>query len=210
MDSLEPGDEVIVQLRLSPPADLLQGPYTASPGIVIVDQFDPSVGVGVNTIFNATSTSLAAIEVNATSEFSYYGKPPTYPEASIEVTRQADGELVASGQVDEDGFIRFGRLEPGFYTLAATAESHGSFTTTVNAQGGQTAAIEAFMSRNLVSYVWEVIPIDFEDEYIITLTLQYETNVPAPVIVIDPIVIDYSAMEQPTEYIELDVTNYRQ
>ena len=53
IDPLDPGAEAVVTLRLSPDEDLLQGPYSATPGIVVNDQTDASVGVGVNTIFNA-------------------------------------------------------------------------------------------------------------------------------------------------------------
>lgn len=208
VEPLEPGAEATISVRLSPPADLIQGPYTATPGIVVIDRSDATVGLGIDTTFHATSTSAAAIEITATSEFTYYGDPPTHPEAVIEVQRASTGELVASGNVDEDGFIRFDRLEPGFYRVSATAESHGGFQTTVNAQGGSTVSVEAFMPRSVVSYTWEVVPIDFGDEYVINIVLDYETNVPAPVITVEPVVLDFTQMTQPSEYVELTVTNH--
>ncbi len=205
---LEPGEEATISIRLSPTGDLTQGSYTASPGLVVRDPEDPAVFVAMDVEFNVTSASYATIEVQATSEFSYFGVPPIHPDATVEVTREADGAEVAAGTVDDEGRIRFERLEPGIYRVRATADRHGSFSTLVNAQGGQVNAVEAFMPRSVLSYVWDVVPIEFTDEYIITLSLTYETNVPAPVVTIDPIVLDFGVMTAPTQAVEVRLTNH--
>ncbi len=50
------------------------------------------------------------------------------------------------------------------------------------------------MARQLVRYVWSVVPTTIEDRYVFTITATFETRVPAPVVVINPQQIDTSLL----------------
>ncbi|MDI9404880.1 MAG: CARDB domain-containing protein, partial [Limnohabitans sp.] len=204
---LAPGEETVVNIRLSPAADLPLGPYSATPFVTLTDTTDSTVWAGISGVFTATSDAAASVTVQARNEFSYYGEPPTYPNATVEIRRSGQQALVAGGPVDALGNARFDKLEAGLYEIKVTAPQHGSFTQTRQLDPGQNVVI-AFLPRQLVNYQWSVVPIPFTDEYQITINLEFETNVPAPVITFDPVVIDFTTMTQPFEYRELRVTNH--
>ena len=204
---LAPGAEASVDIRLSPAADLPLGPYSAAPFLVVRDPANSATTVSVNGVFNATSDAQSTLTIRARNEFSYYGVPPTFPNATVEVRRLGQSALVAGGQVDAGGNISFDDLESGLYDIRVSAPSHGQFAQTRLVEPGQ-SEIVAFLPRQLVNYHWSVVPIPFTDQYDITLNLTFETNVPAPVITCSPALIDFTEMTQEYEYRELRVTNH--
>ncbi|MFM7259247.1 MAG: CARDB domain-containing protein [bacterium] len=204
---LAPGEQTVVNVRLSPAENLPLGPYSAAPFVTLTDTTDPSVWAGANGVFTATSDAGAAVTIEARNEFSYYGQPPTYPNAQVEIRRSGQSALVAGGPVDAGGNVRFDKLEAGLYDIKVTAPQHGTFSQTRQLDPGETTVV-AFLPRQLVSYQWSVVQVPFSDEYQITINLAFETNVPAPVITFDPVVIDFTTMTQPFEYRELRVTNH--
>ena len=48
----------------------------------------------------------------------------------------------------------------------------------------------AFMPRQVVTYSFSVVPTTVPDEYYVTVTATFETNVPAPVVTIKPKLVD--------------------
>jgi hypothetical protein len=204
---LAPGAEASVDIRLSPAADLPLGPYSATPFLVVRDPANSATAVSVNGVFNATSDAQSTLTIRARNEFSYYGVPPTFPNATVEVRRLGQTALVAGGQVDASGNISFDDLESGLYDIRVSAPSHGQFAQTRLVEPGQ-SEIVAFLPRQLVNYQWSVVPIPFTDQYDITLNFTFETNVPAPVITCSPALIDFTEMTQEYEYRELRLTNH--
>jgi hypothetical protein len=98
-------------------------------------------------------------------------------------------------------------LEAGPYVIKVTAPGHGSFTQTKLLEPGENS-ITAFLPKQLVSYEWTVVPIPFTDQYTISIQMVFETNVPAPVINYEPLVINFRDMEQESEYREVAITNH--
>ncbi|MEY3143914.1 MAG: hypothetical protein RLY21_2407 [Planctomycetota bacterium] len=204
---LAPGAEASIQIRLSPDDDLPLGPYSATPFLVATDLSNSSSSASVNGVFNAISDEFGSLKVMARNEFSYYGTPPTYPNALVELRRAGESTLLASGTVDAQGEIVFEKLPAGLYEIRSTAPQHGGFTQVRRVDPGQNEIV-AFMARQLVTYQWSVVPIPFSDRYEITLNFIFETNVPAPVITVDPPFIDFTTMQSPTEYREVRIKNH--
>ncbi|NBP51995.1 MAG: carboxypeptidase regulatory-like domain-containing protein, partial [Actinobacteria bacterium] len=214
---LDPGAETVVNLRLAPAADLVLGPYSAQGAVVVRDTTDPTVGVSVNGRFEATSDALASLLVQARSESSYYfpeGSSPSYPGATVEVRRKDDNSLIASGLVDSIGEISFSKLEPGIHSVRVTAPEHGTFSTDIDLRPGANEIL-AFMPRQLVTVQWSVVQVPFTDEYVITVSLTFQTNVPVPVITVDcdpgqpgdQPVLDFASMTAPTKVANVKVSN---
>tara|TARA_R110000744_G_scaffold343773_2_gene449001 strand:+ start:18044 stop:29209 length:11166 start_codon:yes stop_codon:yes gene_type:complete len=192
MDSLLPGEEAAVTLRLSPDEGLPLGPYEASPGIVVSDQSDPSVFEEIDFAIENTTNRRGALDVQVTSEFSYFGDPPIYPENAVVTARSfgtegryARGGITASGVADANGQISFQDLPEGWYEIEVRAPDHNTYRNNQFVKGADSTAIETFVPRQVLTFDWSVIPIDFIDEYLVTITTVFETNVPAPVITID-------------------------
>jgi|GEM_PF-2034177 len=192
MDSLLPGEEAAVTLRLSPGEDLPLGPYEASPGIVVSDQSDPSVFEEIDFAIENTTNRRGALDVQVTSEFSYFGDPPIYPENAVVTARSfgtegryARGGITASGVADANGQISFQDLPEGWYEIEVRAPDHNTYRNNQFVQGADNTEIETFVPRQVVSFDWSVVPIDFVDEYMVNITTVFETNVPTPVVTID-------------------------
>ena len=204
---LAPGASTVVSLRLDPSEDLVLGPYTANPWIAVTDSASGGVGVGVPMTFNATSDATGLVRIRTTNEFSFYGTPPTYPNATVELIPQGATQATASGLVDSEGRIEFKGVPAGNYTLRGTAPQHGSAQQSVVVGPGG-LDIELFMSRVLVTYSWTVVPVPFSDQYTITITLNFETNVPAPVVTVEPVVLDLDSLDGEVSYREFTITNH--
>ncbi|CAE7756752.1 unnamed protein product [Symbiodinium sp. CCMP2592] len=192
MDSLMPGEEAAVTLRLSPDEDLPLGAYEASPGIVVSDQTDPSVFEEIDFSIENTTNRRGVLDVQVTSEFSYFGEPPIYPENAVVTARSfgpqgryARGGITASGVADANGQISFEDLPEGWYEIEVRAPGHNTYRNNQYVRGSDNTGVETFVPRQVLSFDWSVIPIDFVDEYLVTITTVFETNVPAPVVTID-------------------------
>ena len=204
---LGPGESTVVSLQLNPSDDLVLGPYTANPWVTVTDPANGGLGVGVPMTFNATSDATGLVRIRTTNEFSFYGTPPTYPNATVELIPQGATQAIASGLVDSQGFIEFKGVPAGNYTLRGTAPQHGSAQQSVVVGPGG-LDIDLFMSRVLVTYSWTVVPVPFSDQYTITITLNFETNVPAPVVTVEPVVLDLDSLDGAVSYREFTITNH--
>ncbi len=201
--SIAPGGEAAVVLQLDPPADLTFGAYTGS--LVLRS---PLVVLGVSFRFVAVSDGIGDLKVRVTDEFTYYaaGEPPVVG-AQVSLRDYITNALVATGFSDAGGEVLFENLSEAYYKVEATADEHGVFRTTVLVAAEQVTKLEAFLPRELVSYTWTVVPTEFEDEYTITIIAEYQTNVPAPVVVLEPSSVNLEELALPAQ-INFTVTNY--
>ena len=60
---------------------------------------------------------------------------------------------------DANGVENFGSLREGYYEIEATADKHGTYRATQLIAPGIVNDIEAFMTRETVSYTWTVTPV---------------------------------------------------
>ncbi|MGP1345991.1 MAG: CARDB domain-containing protein [Phycisphaerales bacterium] len=209
------GGSAAVTLRLSPDANLPLGPYNGS-----INVFAGNTGFVQPFEFTAVSDGVGSIEVRVTDEFSYYDVPPgeepdpTTPNgpkvafAEVKIRDLATNQIVAQGFSDTEGLIQFDGLEEKFYKVEVTAEDHGNFQSAVKVNDGQVAFVDAFLPLQLVTYQWQVIPTEIEDEYIITIQAEFEAFVPAPVVVVEPTYVNLNELPGPVAQIEFTLTNY--
>lgn len=72
-----------------------------------------------------------------------------------------------------------------------------------------TTNVDAFLEYKLVTVEWSVNEITIQDKYELVLNATYETNVPAPVVVIEPMSINLPDMKAGEVFnTELTITNY--
>ncbi len=111
---------------------------------------------------------------------------------------------------DELGNALFSDLPPGNYKFRASADKHQSLVGRLKIQPGVTVTEEVFLDYSLVSIEWSVTEIALEDRYTIDLDATFETDVPAPVVVIEPASTALSPDMLPGEIIEGEwtITNH--
>ncbi len=191
IESLEGGEKMKVGLVLNPADDLPLGPYTGNLALNA-----DNTGLSVGFSFTAVSDKIGGLKITATDEFTYFADDhPPVTGASVKISNPYDGTLVAEGITDESGEFLNEDLAEGFYNVVVKAEKHGTYNATIQIYPGQTREITAFLPRKLVTYNWTVEPIDTEDRYIIDLEAEFETHVPAPVVTIEPALLDLSELE---------------
>ncbi len=232
LPSIAAGDSRQIQILLTPPSDAVIG--TIYTGRIIARY--ANTGVGIPMECRVVSELYGDLVIHAVDEYYYYSEDkPSLSGASVRVTDATTRELVASGVTDESGILHLSALPEGYYTVSITANDHHSYTQTVYLEGGlqetvqqltrmfasvgasnendpeyQETELEAYLATNTVTYMWTVTPTTIEDRYEITIDATYQTNVPAPVVVIEPLLVDLSDMLVNGQKMQVNfvVTNY--
>ncbi|MCD4722075.1 MAG: carboxypeptidase-like regulatory domain-containing protein [Desulfobacula sp.] len=101
-----------------------------------------------------------------------------------------------TASTDQLGEVLFEDLTAGAYKCKITASNHQEYTGRVWVKPGITVSKDLFLEYNLVTVEWEVNEITIQDKYEILLTATFETDVPAAVVVAEPLSINLPDMEK--------------
>ncbi|MFZ4595517.1 MAG: CARDB domain-containing protein, partial [Verrucomicrobiaceae bacterium] len=202
--TIAPGASVPVNLTLTPPAALALGNHS---GTIIAT--DGTTSLTIPFTFRALSDQLGQLLVRVEDEFTYYatGNPPL-SGATVRVTDAVSGDVIGTQTTGVSGTVDFGSLREGYYNLEVTADKHSSYRSAYLVQPGNTNTVVAFISRQTVTYTWTVVPTEIEDHYKVTIDTTFETNVPLPVVTVEPAVIDLDEVAGDETTINLKITNH--
>ncbi|MEM9877916.1 MAG: Ig-like domain-containing protein [Pseudomonadota bacterium] len=190
IDNLMPGESAEVSLIVSPADDLPLGEYEGSIALISEDS-----SVNLDFDFTALSEATGTLEVRLADDFTYFADgEPLVEDASVTVRNAVSGEVVFESD-DVDEILTLEDLPEGFYDIEVSAEDHEPFKATIETKAGETTQIEAFMRLETVRTSWNVQEVAFEDRYEITVEADFLTNVPAPVVVVEPGDVDISQLE---------------
>ena len=207
IDSLGPGEKISVDLGLNPSEDLPLGPYT---GTLVLSADNANEAVDFR--FTAVSNETGGLKIVAKDEFSYFADDhPPVSGAAVKIGNPYDGTVVSEGFTDADGQFIQENLFEGIYNIEVSAENHGTYNAVVRIYPEQTKEITAFLPRQLVTYTWKVEPVQTEDRYTVTLETVFETHVPAPVITVEPMVLDLRVIsfdENGNAVVNYTITNH--
>ena len=198
MGSLEYEESAEVVLRLTPTDDMqLNVPLTGR----IALNCENGNGITVPYRIEPVSETTGTLVVDVTDEYTYYAVTPDangsrmmtravvttsgphVAGATVEVRHPVTNALVASGETGEDGKLSI-ELPEGYYTLKVTESNHDSYSGTILIDPGVSNLQDIFIGFKAITYSWEVVETEVEDEYQIVTTVKYETNVPKPVVII--------------------------
>ena len=180
MASIKPGETATAILRLTTTEYMaLNVPITGQIGINCEN------GNGLVLPF----TVLPVAETNGTlivdvcDEYTYYTKEaPHVKDAKVVVKYPYSDEIIATGFTDDNGIFSI-ELNEGYYALTVTADKHESYQNNLLIAPGKENKKVVNLSYEGITVNWNVKETEIEDEYEITTTVTYETNVPAPVVV---------------------------
>nr|WP_320192686.1 right-handed parallel beta-helix repeat-containing protein [uncultured Desulfobacter sp.] len=129
--------------------------------------------------------------------------------ASLTLQNEAVTSETYTAETDEYGEILLSDLPTGRYKYYLTADNHDQSIGRIWIKPGITTTEDVFMAYALVSVEWTVTETTIEDEYEIVLSMTYETDVPAPVVVAEPTSITLPDMK-PGDVLtgEIRFTNY--
>ena len=110
---------------------------------------------------------------------------------------------------DANGFGELDNIPAGRYSYRASAFDHESVSGHLWVKPGVTAQEQLFLMNKLVDVEFSVTEITLEDRYDIVLKATYETNVPVPVVLFEPMSVNLPMMEKGEVFQgEFTITNY--
>jgi len=179
LSSLAPGASATITLLLSPAADLALEQYTGNVAL----NFNGG-GVSVPFTFQAISGEVGSVQVLVDDDYTFYAAgAPHVAGATVTLLNPYDNsQIIASGTTDSTGQVTLTNVPAGTYTMQVQAAGHASYQSSYSVKPGITNTDEVFLTNQTVTYTWQVVPTEIQDQYSIQLQTTFETDVPAPVV----------------------------
>jgi large repetitive protein len=190
-DNIASQDTVQILISLTPTNETpLNTPISGGIAINCVN----GDGVLLPYRIEAVSEETGGLSVDVIDEFTYYTEEkPHVKNAHVVVRHPFSGKIIAEGFTGADGIFFVENLPEGSYKMTVEAEKHDGFQTTIIIDPGRINEQSIYLSFQAITYTWEVVPTEIEDNYEVQLIMKFETNVPVPVVV----------MEMPTDMPQL-------
>lgn len=181
MPSLASGESTTIVLQLTTTEDMqMNVPVNGQIGI----NCEKGNGIPISLFMTPVSEDKGRLLIDVVDEYTYYAEGnPHVKDARVLVKHPTTGQVVAQGLTGANGHYQV-ELPEGWYTVSINADKHQSYETTLEIAPGKQTGKEIFLTYEAVSYSWEVVETEVEDEYEIETVVKYETNVPKPVIII--------------------------
>lgn len=201
LPSIAVGETRRIALRLAPDADEA---LTQHDGSVFLRM--AAAGLNVPFQFRILSDGVGTLRVTAVDEFTFYAPgAPKVAGAQVTVRDAVSRAEVRTGTTDVDGVALFAGLAESFYEVEVKSDRHSTYRGTASVVAGQTEEIEALILRQTVRYVWTVEQIQVEDRTQITVEAVFETAVPAPVVTVEPAILDADGLDVVGQEKQVDV-----
>lgn len=206
LPSIEPGASASVSLLLSPAATQALTLYN---GTLMID---PATGASRSLPFEfrVVSALTGDLQIDVVDEsFFFTAAAPKVVGATVTLRDAITAETISSVETTADGSVTFSAIPEGWYTVEAGSPGHTGWKGNLYVNAGERNFRQVFITREWVTYSWNVEEIELEDRYKITVETTFETNVPAPVLVVTPSVLDLEDMVVPgqTKVINFTIEN---
>ncbi len=203
LPSLGPGQETRLALALTPAAN---ADFALFEGRFHIRQTNGG-SLPVPFAFRVVSDAVGDLEVTTVNQFFYYAEgAPTLPAGTVQLVDAFADAPVAEAVSDANGIARFDNLAEGYYTVVARADKHRESRGTVFVAAGATTPYLAYLVRRTVEVVWSVREVELEDRVEVIIETTFETNVPAPVVTIEPPIINLAGLTTVGQIERLDLT----
>lgn len=180
--NIAPGETAKITLRLSADSVPLNVPINGNIALTC----ENGKGVAMPFKLEAVSDQKGTLIVDVTDEYTYNTQEAPHLEgAHVKLTHPFNGTVIADGFTGVDGLFTASDIPEGNYTITVEAEKHEGYRNNIIIDAGKTKTEVVFIQFQAITYSWEVVPTEIEDEYEVDLVMEYETNVPVPVVVID-------------------------
>lgn len=178
--SLKYGESATILLKLSPDANMEAN--IAHKGQFAINCANGN-GIPISYRITPVSSEKGTLVVDVCDEYTYYtAEKPHVSGADVRVTMPNTNTVVAEGKTNANGLFTT-ELPSGSYTVEVKADKHDSYKNTVLVDPGKDNKVLVNLSFQAITYSWEVVETEVEDEYETKVVVKYETNVPVPVVV---------------------------
>ena len=201
IESIKPDEEIKIVLELEPTVkEQVNVPINGN--FVLTQNTGQPVSIPFR--LETVSESTGKLIIDAVDEYTYNTvSAPHLKDASVVVKHPFTGEIIAEGITDEFGLFEVPQINEGWYVVNISAEKHYPYQNNILVDPGKDTKVTAFLPYQAITYSWNVIETEVLDEYDITLNVDFETNVPLPVVVmeLDNPILDLNPGESRMTYI---------
>jgi|GEM_PF-911762 len=181
--SVASGDTSVVIIEFRPTASLpLNTPAT---GTIVLNATNGNY-ISIPYTVEKVSDETGGIIVDVVDQYTYFTEEAPHVEnAHVKITHYFTGEVFAEGYTDVDGLFMTDNLPEGLLRIVVQADQHEGYDNTINILPGTDITETVFLNYQAISFTWDVVPTEVEDVYEIDLVMEFETNVPLPVVVLE-------------------------
>lgn len=183
LPSVSPGDTAIVILRFLANASIpFNYPVTGTIGINTANGND----VGIPFSFTKVSESSGEVVVVVENQFTYFAAgQPMVEGALVKIKNYYTGAVYAQGLTDVDGRFVANGVPEGTHRVTVEKEQHITHSGEISVNPGASVQHNVFLVYQAVTFSWTVVPTEIEDSYTVTLSTNFQTNVPIPVVTVE-------------------------
>lgn len=210
IDRIAVGDATTVEVSAAPPPGTPDGIYRARLEVAADNWGPQSLPVAI-AVTDAEDGSLAFHVANIyTDTLDEDGQPiPGLAGARITLENEEVVTQRFSVTTGADGRARLDGLPAGRYVYRASARNHVDEGGRVQVRAGAVTEQEVFLDYAAVTLEWSVTETTIEDRYDVVLEAVFQAQVPAPVVLMQPLSINLPDMQVGEELTgELTITNY--
>lgn len=208
--ALKVGDSLTLSLVAQPGNDVSDGIYRFRLHVSADNSRSGTVPVSVSVLQRGEGTVRFDVADIYTATLDDDGLPILGVNGA-RITLQNEAALtdVHTLTTDKDGIASLDKLSPGIYRYRASAKQHMDASGQLRVLPGVTRQQHIFLDYQTVNIEFSVKESTVEDVYDVVLEATYNTKVPAPVVVFEPLSISLSGMQIGEERIgQLVLVNY--
>jgi hypothetical protein len=181
--SMAPGDTAVVVLKFLAHTSVPFS-YPINGNIVISAQNGNAISLPFT--YTKTAANKGVVKATVTNQFTYYtAGEPKVAGALVKIKNLFSGAVYAEGYTDSSGVFMADSIPEGQHRITVEKDKHQSYSGTVTIIPADTVKPVIFINYQAITFSWNVVPTAVQDQYNITLTTQFETHVPVPVVTID-------------------------
>jgi hypothetical protein len=204
------GEKLAVQVTAAPPPNLPEGIYqyklrvtaaNAAGGEIPFVVRVASAGLG-GAQFKVANIYTNTLDANSNRILGLAG-------ARVRLQSETNAAVVQEGVTNASGEITLTNLPTGRYTYRVSAKDHADTSGRFVVRSGTVGFENVFLDISLVTVEFSVTETTVQDRYDVRLVATFMTEVPAPVVVIEPGAINIPAMQVGEVFTgELSIANY--
>ncbi|MGL4668885.1 MAG: Ig-like domain-containing protein, partial [Saezia sp.] len=204
------GDEVSVQVTAQPNVNVAEGTYKFKLRI----SSDNSTAAEAFITVVITQSGIGGVRFSVADIYTATLDEDDLPILGVKgATIKLQNEAVLTEKYESvtgsDGTALFEDLPPGIYLFRASASSHMDISGRVRVRPGVVINQDIFLDYQLINIEFGVTETTIDDVYDIVLEATYQTEVPAPVVLVEPLSINLGGMQVGEELTgQLTLTNY--
>lgn len=182
MSSLDKGETSTIMLLFSPSEDQqLNVPITGA----IAINCENGDGISIPYSITPVSEEKGMLVVDVCDEWTYNtSEAPHVANAEVTIKDISTGEIIANGKSDVNGLFSI-ELQEGYYSLSVEADRHDAYSNNILVAPGIETQKVVDLCYQAIAISYELEETEIEDQYKIVHIVNYETNVPKPVVVIN-------------------------